>query len=79
LALLSRYRLTVVMPVVKLPVPEAVKVTLVKVVVLFPGLLNWNCSTGKVTPANWLELEGGTGPIVTGRVTGVEVNVAVDV
>ena len=52
LALLSRYRLTVVIPVVKFPVPEAVKVMLVMVAVLFPGLFNWNCMTGTVTPAS---------------------------
>ena len=63
------------MPVMKFPVPEAVKVTLVMVAVLFPGLFNWNCKTGTVTPDSWLELGGGTGPEVTGRVTGVEVAV----
>jgi len=67
------------MPVLKFPVPEAVKVTLVSVAVLFPGLLNWNCSTGNVAPASWLELAGGTGPEVTGRVTGVKVGVLVTV
>ena len=77
LALLSRYRFTFVMPVVKFPEPEAVKVTLVMVAVLFPGLFNWNCRTGTVTPDNWLEPGGGTGPVVTGRVTRVEVAVGV--
>ena len=59
----------------KFPVPEAVKVMLVRVAVLFPGLLNWNCITGTVVPAIWLELLIRTGPNVTGTVTAVGVGV----
>jgi hypothetical protein len=52
LALLSKYKFTAVIPVVKFPVPEAVKVTVVILAVLFPGLLSWNCNTGTVTPTS---------------------------
>ena len=52
LPLLSRKRFTDVIPVVNVPVPEAVKVTLLSVAVLLPGLLTWICTTGKVTPGN---------------------------
>ena len=49
-ALLSKYRFTEVIPVVKVPVPEAVRVMLVMVAALLPGLPSRNCITGTVTP-----------------------------
>ena len=53
LPLLSRYSFTPVIPVMKFPVPIAVRVTLVTLAVLFPGLFNWNCRTGiPVTPGS---------------------------
>ena len=63
----------------KLPVPEPVKVTLVMVAVLAPGLFSWNLRTGTVTPDNWLELAGEFEPRVAETVTCVEVAVAVGV
>ena len=63
----------------KLPVPEPVKVTLVMVAVLLPGLFNWNWRTGTVTPGNWLELTGEFEPRLAETVTGVGVAVAVGV
>ena len=50
--LLSKYRLTEVIPVAKFPVPEADRVTLVMLAVLLPGLPSWNCITGTVTPGS---------------------------
>ena len=63
----------------KLPVPEPVRVTLVMVAVLLPGLFNWNWRTGTVTPGNWLELTGEFEPRLTETVTRVGVAVAVGV
>ena len=55
---MSRYNVTLVIPVLKLPVPDAVRVRVVRLVVLVPGLVNWNCRTGRFTPGSWVELPG---------------------
>lgn len=77
--LLSRYRLTVPIPVLSLPLPDAVKVRLVNVTALMPGLCNWNWSTGTLpVPGNWVESTGADVPLLMDTVTEVAVEVAVN-
>ena len=63
-------------------IPDSVRVKLLKVTALLPGLVSWTCCiVTPEAPADWVELAGGFGPCEVCIVTsvGVVVNVRVEV
>lgn len=61
-------------------VPDSVRVKLLKVTALLPGLVSWTCCIVTLdAPATWVELAGGFGPCEVCTVTSVAVAVTVKV
>ena len=74
----SNTRETRLIPFRSSPVPDAVRLKLVRVAGALPELAAWICKTGRaMVPGNWVEEGGEKEPTATLMVSGVEVTVGV--